>query len=95
MFVCEKANVSDPSGDQRVTVFNEAAESMLGLSSAEVGRLFDYDKAAFAQLFEDVKFKTFLFKFRTKMEVYNVSLFYYLLLLHSLSLSMLAVTSIE
>ncbi|CAK1556348.1 unnamed protein product [Leptosia nina] len=65
------ANVSDPTGDQRITAFSEAAEAMLGKNSADIGRLFEYDKAAYAQLFEDVKFRTFVFKFRTKMEVYS------------------------
>ncbi|XP_013143928.1 PREDICTED: replication protein A 70 kDa DNA-binding subunit [Papilio polytes] len=65
------ANVSDPTGDQRVTAFNEAAESMLGRSAADIGQMYDYDKAAYSQLFEQVKFKTFLFKFRTKMETYS------------------------
>lgn len=65
------ANVSDPTGDQRITAFNETAEAMLGKSAAEVGQMFDYDKNAYNQMFEDVKFKTFIFKFRTKMETYN------------------------
>ncbi|XP_053609978.1 replication protein A 70 kDa DNA-binding subunit [Plodia interpunctella] len=65
------ANVSDPTGDQRVTAFNETAEAMLGKTSAEIGQMFECDKNAYAQLFEEVKFKTFVFKFRTKMETYN------------------------
>ncbi|KAL0838920.1 hypothetical protein ABMA28_016932 [Loxostege sticticalis] len=65
------ANVSDPTGDQRITAFNEAAEAMLGRSAADVGQMFDYDKAGYAQLFEEVKFRTFVFKFRTKMETYS------------------------
>ncbi|CAH0398399.1 unnamed protein product [Chilo suppressalis] len=65
------ANVSDPTGDQRITAFNEAAEAMLGKTAAEVGQMFDYDKNAYAQLFEEVKFRTFVFKFRTKIETYS------------------------
>ncbi|CAH2048570.1 unnamed protein product, partial [Iphiclides podalirius] len=65
------ANVSDPTGDQRITAFNEAAEAMLGKTSAEIGQMFEYDKAAYSQIFEEVKFKTFVFKFRTKMETYS------------------------
>ncbi|CAG4965100.1 unnamed protein product [Parnassius apollo] len=65
------ANVSDPTGDQRITAFNEAAEAMLGKTSAEIGQMFEYDKSAYSQIFEDVKFKTFVFKFRTKMETYS------------------------
>lgn len=69
-----QANVSDPTGDLRITAFNEAAEAMLGATAADVGRMFDYDKTAYTQLFEEVKFKTFVFKYRTKMETYSVSL---------------------
>ncbi|XP_041979266.1 replication protein A 70 kDa DNA-binding subunit [Aricia agestis] len=86
LFRCEKCNrdypnfkhrlllaatVSDPTGDQRVTAFNEAAESILGKPASEVGKLLDYDKAAYAQLFDEVKFKTYVFKLRTKMETYS------------------------
>ncbi|XP_047030288.1 replication protein A 70 kDa DNA-binding subunit [Helicoverpa zea] len=65
------ANVSDATGDQRITAFNEAAEAMLGKNVAEIGRLFEYDKTTYTQMFEEVKFRTFVFKFRTKMETYN------------------------
>lgn len=65
------ANVSDPTGDQRITAFNEAAEAMIGKSAADVGRMFEYDKAGYTAVFEDIKFKTFVFKFRTKMETYS------------------------
>lgn len=66
--------MSDPTGDQRITAFNEAAEAMLGKNVADIGRMFEYDKTAYTQLFEEVKFRTFVFKFRTKMETYNVSI---------------------
>lgn len=72
-FFLHQANVSDPTGDQRITAFNEAAEAMLGKNVADIGQMFEYDKTAYTQMFEEVKFKTFVFKFRTKMETYNVS----------------------
>lgn len=65
------ANVSDPTGDQRVTLFNEAAETMLGKSAEEIARLSEYDKNEYNKIFDEVKFKTFVFKFRTKMENFN------------------------
>ncbi|XP_045448079.1 replication protein A 70 kDa DNA-binding subunit [Melitaea cinxia] len=65
------ANVSDPTGDQRITAFNETAEAMLGKSAEEIGRMSEYDKNAYTQLFDEVKFKTFVFRFRTKMETYS------------------------
>ncbi|KAL4707759.1 hypothetical protein ACJJTC_001705 [Scirpophaga incertulas] len=65
------ASVSDPTGDQRVTAFNEAAEAVLARPAAELGQLLDYDKSGYAQAFDDVKFKTFVFKFRAKVETHN------------------------
>lgn len=65
------ANVSDPTGDQRVTAFNEAAETMLCMKAADIGNMFENNKEAYTHLFEELKFKTFVFKFRTKMETYN------------------------
>ncbi|XP_023938523.1 replication protein A 70 kDa DNA-binding subunit [Bicyclus anynana] len=65
------ANVSDPTGDQRITAFNEAAEAILGQPAADVGRMSEYDKSAYTQLFEEVKFRTYVFNFRTKMETYS------------------------
>lgn len=73
-----QANVSDPTGDQRVTAFNEVAEAMLGRTADDIGRMFDYDKKGYAEAFDDVKFKSFVFKFRTKMETYSVRLFHFL-----------------
>ena len=52
---------------------------MLGTNVAEIGRMFEYDKTAYTQMFEEVKFRTFVFKFRTKMETYNVRLSTFLL----------------
>ncbi|CAB3221836.1 unnamed protein product [Arctia plantaginis] len=65
------ANVSDPTGDQRITAFNESAEGMLGKPAIEIGTMFENDKTAYTQMFEGIKFKSFVFKFRTKMETYN------------------------
>lgn len=66
--------MSDPTGDQRITAFNEAAEAMLGKTAEDIGKMQEYDKTGYSQVFEDVKFKTFLFKFRTKMETFSVSI---------------------
>lgn len=67
--------MSDPTGDQRITAFNESAEVMLGRPAIEIGTMFENDKTAYTQIFEGIKFKTFVFKFRTKMETYNVSIY--------------------
>lgn len=67
--------MSDPTGDQRITAFNEAAEAMLGKTAEEIGKMQEYDKEGYSQVFEDIKFKSFVFKFRTKMETFNVSIY--------------------
>lgn len=65
------ANVSDPTGDQRITAFNEAAEAMLGKTAEEIGKMFEYDKKGYTDAFEDIKFKNYVFKFRTKIETFS------------------------
>lgn len=47
---------------------------MLGKTADDIGKMQEYDKTGYAQVFEEVKFKTFLFKFRTKMETFSVSI---------------------
>lgn len=47
---------------------------MLGKTAEDIGKMQEHDKTGYAQVFEDVKFKTFVFKFRTKMETFSVSI---------------------
>ncbi|XP_050350813.1 replication protein A 70 kDa DNA-binding subunit-like [Nymphalis io] len=63
--------IADPTGDRKITAFNEVAESMLGKSAEEVGHLLENDKEEYGRLFDEINLKTFLFNLRSKAETYN------------------------
>ncbi|XP_037089314.1 replication protein A 70 kDa DNA-binding subunit-like [Pollicipes pollicipes] len=64
-------NVADMTGNQWVTAFQETAESVMGVSADELGRLRDSDMEAFMQVFSRANFKQFNMTLRAKMETYN------------------------
>lgn len=64
--------MSDHSGQQWVTIFNDTAEAILGKKSDEIGLAFEKDKIAYNAMFKDITFKTFVFKIRTKLENFGV-----------------------
>lgn len=65
------ANLSDFSGNQWVTCFQETAESILGKTSAEMGEMRQVDENLFQQVFSNANFGTYIFKLRSKMETFN------------------------
>lgn len=86
MFRCEKCqrdsqdfkwrmmlsiNITDATEQQWVTCFQETAEILLGRSSDELGALKESDNAEFQKIFEEATFKSYIFKLRVKMEMYN------------------------
>ncbi|XP_078035278.1 replication protein A 70 [Augochlora pura] len=86
MFRCEKCmqdfpnyryrllanlSLSDWSGNEWVTAFNDEAEKILGSSSQELGELHDNDNDAFLERFSDTTFKSFVFKLRVKLETFS------------------------
>ncbi|KAI4471648.1 replication factor a 1 rfa1 [Holotrichia oblita] len=86
MFRCEKCcrespnfkyrllgnvNVGDFSGNQWLTMFSSEVEKVLGMSAAEVGKAYDEDKSALAEIANKANFKQFVFRCRAKYEVYN------------------------
>ncbi|XP_046966364.1 replication protein A 70 kDa DNA-binding subunit-like isoform X2 [Vanessa cardui] len=79
MFLCKKCGkeypnfkyrlllggtISDPTGDHKITAFNEVAESLLGKSANEVSYLLQNDNEGYGRLFDEINFKTFLFNLR-------------------------------
>jgi Replication factor-A C terminal domain. len=70
--MCEQLSLGDFSGNQWATCFQEAAETLLGMSAQEVGDLFHDDKQ-FQEVFNKAAFKTCILRLRAKMENYNVS----------------------
>jgi len=65
------ANIFDCTGNQWVTCFQESAETILGETAENVGRMRDEDDRAFEDLFDSACFKMYTMKLRAKMESYN------------------------
>lgn len=65
------AQLCDSTGNQWVTFFQETAESILGTTSAELGRLMEEAKEEYSDVFQRQMFKLFDIRARAKMETYN------------------------
>ncbi|KAI4471649.1 nucleic acid-binding protein [Holotrichia oblita] len=52
-------------------MFSSEVEKVLGMSAAEVGKAYDEDKSALAEIADKANFKQFVFRCRAKYEVYN------------------------
>lgn len=63
--------LSDSTGNQWVTMFQETAENLLGTTSAELGRLMEESKEEYSDVFQRQMFKLFEIRARAKMETYN------------------------
>lgn len=66
-----QAQLCDMTGNQWVTMFQEAAESILGTTSSDLGRLLEEAKEEYSDVFQKQMFKLFEFRARAKMETYN------------------------
>lgn len=65
------AQLSDATGNQWVTMFQEAAEGLLGTNSSELGRMMEESKEEYSNVFQKQLFKLFDVRARAKMETYN------------------------
>ncbi|EEB17279.1 Replication protein A 70 kDa DNA-binding subunit, putative [Pediculus humanus corporis] len=65
------AQVSDYSGSSWVTMFHEEAQKLLGVDAEIIGKMMDNNDESYKEYFNDINFKQFQMKFRTKMESYN------------------------
>lgn len=65
------ANLADISDNQWVTMFQDQAEAVLGVSAQELGGMRDNNNEAFQNIFAEATFKSFNFRLRVKMETYN------------------------
>ncbi|KAK2718993.1 replication protein A 70 kDa DNA-binding subunit-like [Artemia franciscana] len=86
LYRCEKCNRDSPDYKWRLllnvclcdstdyvwaTIFQEAAEALLGISSEELGTLKQTDETGFLDVFRKVNMVAYVFKIRVKMETYN------------------------
>jgi len=65
------AQLCDSTGNQWVTFFQETAETLLGTTSAELGKLMEEAKEEYSDVFQRQMFKLFEIRARAKMETYN------------------------
>lgn len=66
--------IGDWTGNRWCTVFSDIAENLLGKSSQEVGEAIERGEGE--EIFTAINFKSYIFKFRTKVEIYGVSLIF-------------------
>lgn len=64
-------SIGDWTANRWVTCFAEVAEKILNKTSAEVGEAFEHSKEEGEAVLNSINFKSFLFKLRTKNEVFG------------------------
>jgi replication factor A1 len=66
-------NIADFSDHTFATCFQETGEQLLGITSEELGKMYEQrnESEEYDQVFLKATFKEFIFKLRTKMETYN------------------------
>lgn len=68
------ANLTDFSDGQWVTCFGKEAELLIGASAEDLGEMYSKsskEDSRYEDILNEVPFKPFIFRLRTKMEVYN------------------------
>lgn len=63
--------LSDSTGNQWATLFQEPGEALLGITGAELGKLMEEAKEEYNDVFQRQMFKLFEARARAKMETYN------------------------
>lgn len=66
-----QANVADFTDNQWVTVFQDQAETLLGVTAQELGSMRENNPEGYQNVFTAAAFQSYNFKFRVKMETYN------------------------
>jgi len=75
MYALNKVNFADFSGNVWVTCFNETAEVILGKSSQVLGPMQKNNPDAFDAVIQEAAFRSYVVKFKSELENYNVSAF--------------------
>lgn len=66
-------SITDWTGNQWATAFNDEAEKLFGLTAQEVGELKENDSDGYDNIFAKAAFSPHFFKLRAKKETFNVS----------------------
>lgn len=64
-------SIADWTSNRWVTCFSDISENMLGKTSQEIGEALERSPECADELFSVANFKSFIFKLRTKMEMYG------------------------
>ncbi|XP_053984210.1 replication protein A 70 kDa DNA-binding subunit [Hylaeus anthracinus] len=64
-------NLADWTDNQWATAFSEEAEKILGITAQELGELQENDNDAYLEKFGSATFRSFIFKIRVKLEMFN------------------------
>jgi len=74
----QQVGFADCSDIVWATCFQEHAECILGKKCEELGQLFAHEPETFDGLIKEACFKNYIVKFRSKLEYYNVSIYFIL-----------------
>lgn len=66
-------NIGDFSGNQWISLFQDAGEELLEAKADDIGRWQEEDNSMFNQVFKKVTLRPYQFRLRAKMETFNVS----------------------
>ena len=64
-------NMADSTDNTWASCFQETAEKILNVSSADLGRYLETDEEQYNSIFLDATFKTYIFRMRVKADTYN------------------------
>lgn len=69
-----QVSIADWSSNTWITLFSDHAEQLLHKTSQEVGEALEHNQELAGKYLSAITFKSYIFKLRSKMEVYGVSL---------------------
>lgn len=63
--------ISDPTGQTWVNVFNDVGELVLGKSALDMAELKQINPSGYQNILKDAQFKTYIFRVKAKQEIYQ------------------------
>ena len=69
-------SIADWTSNRWVTCFSDVGEQLLKRSAQEIGEIIDNNPPEAEELFSTINFHSYVFKIRSKIEIYGVSVNY-------------------
>lgn len=69
-----KMSIGDWTSNRWVTCFSDLAEQLLGRSAQEIGDVMENNPTEAEEIFSSINFHSYMFKLRSKVETYGVSI---------------------